>query len=130
MRVLAVAAIIAAATFTSCAILGEWSPCRDPDCASCRCTGNFTCTECAGSGQSACDGGLTDLILGRDCQQGTVKCTSCDGDGDFAFDTCSWCKGSGRETCHRCRGTMKMQCPKCGGDGIASCGDWVVAGEE
>ena len=77
----------------------EWS--ETVPCSSCGARGGETCSRCNnGTVQcSTCDG------------EGQKRCSVCDGDG---LVDCRKCRGSGEITCRKCRG-KPIRCPKCKG---------------
>ena len=70
------------------------------------------CNECAGTGWSR-------QTLCPNCKgNGVVKCTACNGTGEYKNGTiCQYCHGTGEVICPLCHGTGGARCKFCGGDG-------------
>lgn len=98
-------------------------------CRTCSGKGKTTCTNCGGRGKDrcrSCDGN------GRArcgaCRGGQVTCTSCGGQrgknvprgtqGDFTWEQCWGCRGSGTSQCSSCGGAGTKVCMFCSGGSV------------
>jgi len=92
-------------------------------CDICNGSSEVTCYNCDGDGQERCDA----------CDNGSVRCGTCDDGGDGGSIDCSSCDGSGELECEDCGGdgtecencnySGKLTCGDCDGDGSIECSD-------
>jgi uncharacterized tellurite resistance protein B-like protein len=97
-------------------------------CKSCKGRGQEKCSSCNATSQVKCSHCGGDGYVGKPKEDGSNKCTLCDGKGwhvcqecTGGFVKCDACSGKGEVKCETCMSSGKVDCPNCKATGKIIC---------